>query len=82
MPIPLRSGKQTGGNPKVGTALMNASRSVAIDLPLKALAWEDETGQVWLSFNSPTYLQQRHGLEDNLVKGIAVVAVLVDEALK
>ena len=70
------------GNPKVGTALMNASRSVAIDLPLKALAWEDETGQVWLSFNSPAYLQQRHGLEDNLVKSIAVVAVLVDEALK
>jgi uncharacterized protein (DUF302 family) len=70
------------GNPKVGTALMNASRSVAIDLPLKALAWEDETGQVWLSFNSPTYLQQRHGLEDNLVKGIAAVGVLVDEALK
>ena len=70
------------GNPKTGTALMNAAPSVAIDLPLKALAWEDETGQVWLSFNSPAYLQQRHGLDDELVKRIAVVGVLVDEALK
>ena len=70
------------GNPKAGTALMNAAPSVAIDLPLKALAWEDETGQVWLSFNSPAYLQQRHGLDDELVKRIAVVGVLVDEALK
>jgi uncharacterized protein (DUF302 family) len=70
------------GNPKAGTALMNAAPSVAIDLPLKALAWEDETGQVWLSFNSPAYLQRRHGLDDELVKRIAVVGVLVDEALK
>ena len=70
------------GNPKAGTALMNAAPSVAIDLPLKALAWEDETGQVWLSFNSSAYLQQRHGLDDELVKRIAVVGVLVDEALK
>jgi uncharacterized protein (DUF302 family) len=70
------------GNPKAGTALMNAAPSVAIDLPLKALAWEDESGQVWLSFNSPAYLQRRHGLDDDLVKPIAVVGVLVDEALK
>lgn len=70
------------GNPKAGTALMNAAPSVALDLPLKALAWEDETGQVWLSFNSPAYLQRRHGLADELVKPIAAVGTLVDEALK
>ena len=50
------------GNPKVGTPLMQCQRSVAIDLPQKALAWEDEQGQVWLSYNDPEYLNQRHGL--------------------
>ena len=51
------------GNPKIGTPLMLCQRSVAIDLPQKALAWEDSDGQVWLSYNDPTYLNQRHGLE-------------------
>jgi uncharacterized protein (DUF302 family) len=51
------------GNPKVGTPLMKCGRSVAVDLPQKALAWEDENGQVWLSYNDPRYLAQRHGLE-------------------
>ncbi len=41
---------------------MLCSQSVAIDLPQKALAWQDETGQVWLSYNDPQYLDQRHGL--------------------
>ena len=48
------------GNPKVGTPLMQCSQSVAIDLPQKALIWEDETGQVWLSYNDPQYLVKRH----------------------
>jgi uncharacterized protein (DUF302 family) len=52
------------GNPKVGTPLMQCSQSTAIDLPQKALAWEDESGQVWLSYNDPQYLNQRHGLGD------------------
>lgn len=52
------------GNPKVGTPLMLCSQSVAIDLPQKALAWEDESGQVWLGYNDPEYLNQRHGLGD------------------
>jgi uncharacterized protein (DUF302 family) len=52
------------GNPKVGTPLMKCGRSVAVDLPQKALAWEDENGQVWLSYNDPRYLAERHGLED------------------
>lgn len=70
------------GNPKAGTALMNASPSIAIDLPLKALAWEDASGQVWLSFNDPAYLQRRHGLADDLVKPLAAVGVLIDEAVQ
>ena len=48
------------GNPKVGTPLMQCSQSIAIDLPQKALIWEDVNGQVWLSYNDPRYLAKRH----------------------
>ena len=50
------------GNPKVGTPLMQCSQSVGIDLPQKALIWQDDKGQVWLSYNDPNYLALRHGL--------------------
>ena len=50
------------GNPKVGSPLMKCQQSTAIDLPQKALVWEDENGQVWLSYNAPDYLAQRHDL--------------------
>lgn len=50
------------GNPKVGTPLMQCNQSVAIDLPQKALIWQDDNGQVWLTYNDPHYLAQRHGL--------------------
>ena len=50
------------GNPKVGTPLMHCTRSVAIDLPQKALIWEDDSGQVWLGYNDPDYLKQRHSI--------------------
>jgi uncharacterized protein (DUF302 family) len=50
------------GNPKVGTPLMNCNQTVGIDLPQKALIWEDKTGHVWLSYNDPQYLAKRHGL--------------------
>jgi len=50
------------GNPRVGTPLMQCSQSVAIDLPQKALIWQDDKGQVWLSYNDPNYLAQRHEL--------------------
>ena len=50
------------GNPKVGSPLMNCNRTVGIDLPQKALIWEDENGQVWLSYNDPQYLAKRHDL--------------------
>lgn len=52
------------GNPKVGTPLMLCSQSVAIDLPQKALIWEDKAGDTWLSYNDPNYLNTRHDLKD------------------
>lgn len=51
------------GNPKGGTPLMAAAPTVAIDLPFKALAWEDADGKVWLGFNAPGYLKERHGIK-------------------
>lgn len=52
------------GNPKVGTPLMKCQQSVAIDLPQKALIYEDEQGQTWLAYNDPVYLNKRHNLAD------------------
>jgi uncharacterized protein (DUF302 family) len=49
------------GNPQGGTPLMECAQSVGIDLPLKALAWEDAQGQAWLSYNDPAWLAKRHG---------------------
>ena len=70
------------GSPKGGTPLMVAAASVAIDLPLKALAWEDERGKVWLSYNDPEYLQQRHGFPVELLKNIAEVSALLQKAVE
>lgn len=52
------------GNPKIGGPLMKCQQSVAIDLPQKALIREDENGEVWISYNDPKYLQQRHEISD------------------
>jgi uncharacterized protein (DUF302 family) len=68
------------GNPKAGTPLMLAAPSSAIDLPLKILVWEDGRGKVWVSYNSPQYLQRRHGLPQELLENIAVVEGLVGKA--
>jgi uncharacterized protein (DUF302 family) len=61
------------GNPKVGTPLMLCSQSVAIDLPQKALIWQDEAGQVWISYNDPQYLALRHNIQgcDKVLKKVA-----------
>ena len=64
------------GNPKAGTPLMLASPSSAIDLPLKILVREDAQGKVWLSYNSPEYLKERHGLPQELMQNIAVIETL------
>jgi len=70
------------GNPKTGTPLMVAAPRAAIDLPLKILVWEDGQGKVWLSYDSPEYLKQRHGLPDDAIHNIAVVANLAAESAK
>jgi len=70
------------GSPKAGTPLMVAAPRLAIDLPLKALAWQDDQGQVWLTYNSAEYLQQRHGFPADLLKNIAVVATLIQKAVE
>jgi uncharacterized protein (DUF302 family) len=70
------------GNPKAGTPLMVAAPTLAIDLPLKALVWEDDGGKVWVTYNSPEYLQQRHGVPEELIKNIAVVGALVAKAVE
>ncbi|MBV8730251.1 MAG: DUF302 domain-containing protein [Acidobacteriia bacterium] len=64
------------GNPKAGTPLMLASSSIAIDLPLKILVWEDAGGKVWISYNAPAYLAARHHLPAELTQNIAVVEPL------
>ncbi len=68
------------GNPKAGTAIMTAAPSAAIDLPLKVLVWEDDGGSVWMSYNSPAYLQARHAFPEQLLQNIAVVENLVASA--
>ena len=68
------------GSPKAGTPLMLAAPSVAIDLPLKILVWEDSSGKVWVSYNSPDYLRQRHGFQGELIKNIAAVEVIAANA--
>ena len=73
------------GNPKGGTPLMVAAPTVAIDLPLKALVWEDAEGKVWLGYNSPSYLKERHGIEgkDEALKTVAgALDAMTDKALE
>ena len=68
------------GNPKAGTPVMLAAPSSAIDLPLKILVWEDDQGKVWITYNSPTYLQTRHNLPADLLQNIAVIGPLAKTA--
>ena len=68
------------GNPKSGTPVMLAAPSSAIDLPLKILIWEDAQGKVWVAYNSPAYLQERHDFPPELVQNVAVVEALAKAA--
>ena len=65
------------GNPKVGTPLMQCEQTAGIDLPQKALIWQDQQGQVWLSYNDPSYMAQRH-----TVPGCEKVVQKITGALK
>lgn len=62
------------GSPKGGTPLMQDNQTAGIDLPLKALAWEDAEGKVWLSYNAPAWIAQRHGLGPASVAAVSAMA--------
>jgi uncharacterized protein (DUF302 family) len=68
------------GNPKAGTPLMQAEPVIGLDLPFKALVWEDAGGQAWISYNDPHYLARRHGLADALAANLAAVVPLIERA--
>ena len=70
------------GSPKGGTPVMLVAPSIAIDLPLKALISEDENGKVWITYNTPAYLQQRHGVPTELLKNISGVGALVAKTVE
>jgi uncharacterized protein (DUF302 family) len=70
------------GNPKGGTALMVAKPTAAIDLPMKALAWEDEDGKVWLTYNSPELLHARHGVPGELTSKLDAVGKLLEATVE
>jgi uncharacterized protein (DUF302 family) len=68
------------GNPKAGTPLMIAAPSIAIDLPLKLLVWEDASGRVWISYNDPDYIRTRHHLPPELARNLAATEALARTA--
>jgi uncharacterized protein (DUF302 family) len=71
------------GSAKSGTPLMQSNQEIGIDLPLKALVWEDAAGKTWLSYNDPSWLAKRHGLGPNMIPPIdAMVAALSAVAKK
>jgi uncharacterized protein (DUF302 family) len=70
------------GSPKAGTPVMVAAPSVAIDLPLKALVAEDDQGKVWVTYNSPEYLQKRHGVPAEMIQNLAGAGVLIGKAVE
>jgi uncharacterized protein (DUF302 family) len=70
------------GSPKGGTPLMVASPSLAIDLPMKALVAEDESGKVWLTYNSPDYLKERHSVPEDLIKNLVGAGPLMEKAVE
>lgn len=70
------------GDPRVGTPLMIASPSIAIDLPSKALIWEDDESNVWVTYNRPEYLQQRHSVPDHLGANLSGITAVIRKALE
>ena len=68
------------GNPKSGTPLLAASPTSGLDLPLKALVWEDADGATWIAHNDPAYIVSRHAVPDALERNIAGAAALIAEA--
>lgn len=70
------------GNPRIGTPIMNTAPTVAIDLPFKALAWEDAVGNVWLGYNSAEYLGRRHDIAREVLAPLAAIAEPIAAAVQ
>jgi uncharacterized protein (DUF302 family) len=70
------------GNARGGTPLMQAAQTTGIDLPLKALVWQDAQGKTWLSYNEPAFIAQRHGVDAHRVPAVAAIAELLDAVTK
>jgi uncharacterized protein (DUF302 family) len=70
------------GNPRAGTPLMQAAPTLAIDFPLKILVSQDKNGTVWVSYNTPDYLRERHNIPADLIKNIAGIAQIADTVAK
>ncbi|MGA3141156.1 MAG: DUF302 domain-containing protein [Xanthobacteraceae bacterium] len=70
------------GNPKGGTPLMQDKQTAGIDLPLKALAWEDADGKVWLSYNETSWIAQRHGLGAASAAAVTAIAAGLEKVTK
>ena len=68
------------GNPKAGTPLMQAVPAAGIDLPLKALVWEDAEGRTQIAYNDPQYVIRRHGLDATFAANLAAVVPLIERA--
>jgi len=81
--LPLRATELlVFGNARGGTPLMQMVQSIAIDLPLKALVWEDETGRTWLSYNDPAWLARRHELDDRADAAMRPIRSLLEVLAK
>lgn len=70
------------GSPKGGTPLMVAAPSLALDLPIRALVAEDAEGEIWVTYNSPEYLQERHGVPADLIKNLAGAGALIEKGVE
>ncbi len=70
------------GSPQGGTPLMVAAPSLAIDLPMKALVAEDAEGEIWVTYNSPEYFEERHGVPADLIKNLAGTGALIEKAVE
>jgi uncharacterized protein (DUF302 family) len=68
------------GNPRAGTPLMLAAPSTGLDLPMKALAWQDADGKTWVAYNPPEWIAQRHGLSPELAANLAGAVALIEQA--
>ena len=70
------------GNAKGGTPLMQANQTVGIDLPLKALVWQDASGDTWLSYNDPAWIAQRHGLGNQVEAPVKAMSAMLGAVTK